>query len=545
MTSTITLRQIYLLLLVVAAASVTGRLLSANRVVEPYLTRDEANPRDPRGPWPKARPLPSPMFSSNDVSRWATIRALVDEGTYVIGQRTWLDPEHKTYKDTGITFEPGWGGVDKVMDPDTGKFYSSKPTLFPTLLAVEYWLLKNLFGWTLTTHLYTVVRVMLFTVNVIPLFFYWLVLARLVDRFGTTDWGKLFVFAAACFGTFLTTFATSLNNHTIAACTALYALYFGLNVWSSAGPLAGFAWKNCFLAGTFAALTAAVELPALSFLVGLFALLLWKAPRVALIGFAPPVALVVAAGLLTNYLAIGKLTPAYAEFGGKSTWYTYEGSHWKPDPSKPRRGIDFAANHEGRAEYVFHFLLGHHGVFSLSPIWLLSAAGMVVTLRQFLRLRHSRATEPPHATESPPATEPPASEAVNPEAIVESGLVPPASPPPPEEQPKPPDSSTERDRWLVAGLTAYLTVVVVGFYLVISNNYGGNTSGPRWLFWLTPFWLLTMLPVADWLSARRWGRFLALAMLAVSVASVTFPAWNPWRQPWIYHWLDSQGLIPY
>jgi hypothetical protein len=98
---------------------------------------------------------------------------------------------------------------------------------------------------------------------------------------------------------------------------------------------------------------------------------------------------------------------------------------------------------------------------------------------------------------------------------------------------------------MIALLTVYLTVVVVGFYLVISNNYGGNTSGPRWLFWLTPFWLLTMLPVADWLAGRRWGRIMALVMLAVSVVSVTFPAWNPWRQPWIYHWLDSQGLIPY
>ena len=44
---------------------------------------------------------------------------------------------------------------------------------------------------------------------------------------------------------------------------------------------------------------------------------------------------------------------------------------------------------------------------------------------------------------------------------------------------------------------------------------------------------------------ERGGRILALALLAVSVASVTFPAWNPWRQPWLYQWLDSQGLIPY
>jgi hypothetical protein len=98
---------------------------------------------------------------------------------------------------------------------------------------------------------------------------------------------------------------------------------------------------------------------------------------------------------------------------------------------------------------------------------------------------------------------------------------------------------------MIALLTAYLTVVVVGFYLVISNNYGGNTSGPRWLFWLTPFWLLTMLPVVDRLSVSRRGRIVALVLLGISVASVTFPAWNPWRQPWLYQFMDSQGLIPY
>jgi hypothetical protein len=535
MTSTINLRQIYVLLLLVAAASITGRLLSANRVVEPYLTRNKTDLEDGRSVWPEKRPLPSPMFSSNDVSRWATIRALVDEGTYVIGQRTWLDPERKTYTDSGITFEPGWGGVDKVMDPETGKFYSSKPTLLPTVLAGEYWLLKNMFGWTLTTHLFTVVRVILFTVNVIPLIFYWLVLGRLVDRFGTTDWGKLFVFVAGCFGTFLTTFATSLNNHTIAACTALYALYFGLRVWTSAKAANG-ALRDSVLAGTFAALTAAVELPALSFLVGLFALLVWRAPKPALLGFVPPVAVVIAAGLLTNYLAIGKLTPAYAEFGSKSEWYTYPGSHWRDDPTKDRRGIDFAWKKENRITYVFHFLVGHHGVFSLTPIWLLSMGGMILTLRQFFRERKANSEEPLPAVAADSNEVVSSSESIQEEATDLQSA---------QRAEKMEEMSRKSEQWLLAALTAYLTIVVVGFYLVISNNYGGNTSGPRWLFWLTPFWLLVMLPVVDRLAATRGGRALALALLAISVISASFPAWNPWRQPWLYQFLDSQGLIPY
>ena len=47
---------------------------------------------------------------------------------------------------------------------------------------------------------------------------------------------------------------------------------------------------------------------------------------------------------------------------------------------------------------------------------------------------------------------------------------------------------------LFAGMTLAVSVVVVGFYVVRTNNYGGNTSGPRWLFWLTPLWLLAIPP---------------------------------------------------
>jgi hypothetical protein len=54
-----------------------------------------------------------------------------------------------------------------------------------------------------------------------------------------------------------------------------------------------------------------------------------------------------------------------------------------------------------------------------------------------------------------------------------------------------------------------------------------------------------MLPAADWLGKRRWGRVLASALLAISVLSVSYPAWNPWRHPWIYNYMDWRGWISY
>ena len=66
---------------------------------------------------------------------------------------------------------------------------------------------------------------MLLATNVLPLVLYFVLLARLVEREGTTDWGRLFVMGAATWGTYLTTFAVTLNNHLPAAISVLIAVY--------------------------------------------------------------------------------------------------------------------------------------------------------------------------------------------------------------------------------------------------------------------------------------------------------------------------------
>src|SRR5438552_19094911 len=92
-----TRRSVYLLLTAVAVAVAAARVFGAEVVREPSRytppTPDaySSNPPDPPRIWPKERPDPSPMFSSNDKSRWATIRALVDEKTYSIGRRVHPD----------------------------------------------------------------------------------------------------------------------------------------------------------------------------------------------------------------------------------------------------------------------------------------------------------------------------------------------------------------------------------------------------------------------------------------------------------------------
>jgi hypothetical protein len=457
-----------------------------------------------------------PVLGDNDRSRWATVRALVDHGTYAIGHRE-RDTVAGWYSDRGIIAEHDWKTIDKVLRPDTQEFYSSKPPLLATLVAGEYWVLKQAFGWSITKERGPVVRVILLTVNGLPLLAYLLLLTRLVEGLGRTDWGRIYVVTAACFGTFLTTFATTLNNHTVAACGALFTLYSFLRIWSKRpgsgkegpdaesgrqrlGGVSGFA-----ACGFFAGWTACNEMPAVLFAAALALLLLRWAPRRTLFIFVPAAALPVAAFLLTNYLAIGQIRPAYME--GSESWYQFEGSYWGAVNGEPVRvGLDAAGEKETKLDYAFHLLEGHHGIFSLSPIYLLAGVGVLFGVpRREDQVRHDA-------------------------------------------------SSGEDDRIalnrlaalrVINGLTLLLTVALLAFYISRTNNYGGWTSGPRWFFWLTPLWLLAMLPIADQLSASRWGRGLAYILLAVSVFSASYPGDNPWHHPWLFDFLKWCGYLPY
>jgi hypothetical protein len=290
----------------------------------------------------------------------------------------------------------------------------------------------------------------------------------------------------------LTTFSVVLTNHVpAAACTACSGWLVhrircdGLRSWTAFAA-----------AGLTAGLAAALELPALAWCAAVIALLAAVDLRRTITAAVPAAALVAALSIGTNWLAHGTPLPPYAhrDSAGPGNWYDYSltlpngrvlNSYWR-NPQGVDRGEPSAA------AYAWHALVGHHGIFSLTPAWLLTIPGLVGLASA--RRRHARPGQ----------------------------------------------------REMALAIAA-VSIVVIGFYLTrpqLDRNYGGMTSGFRWAFWLAPLWAAAAVPAVDRLAGSRLGRGVALALLGLSVLSAAYPTWNPWTPPWIQQWMIHAGWLP-
>ncbi len=497
----------------------------------------------------------SPMFSANDRSRWCSVAALVEEGVWEIDKVI----ENERSNPDAVR----WDTIDKVQHRGRdGRVhsYSSKPPLLSAIVASEYWLLRRITGWQLTETPLPVVRTLLTVNHLVCLAVLMMLLASFLEPMFVSDWTRYFVVAVAGWGTFLTTFAVTLNNHLPAATTAMATVWLADRMMRYPDRSL---WSRGFWAGIFAALTVAFELPAAS-LAGIVALIvLYRTRGGFFAGFVPAAALVAAVVVGLNWWAHGTWRPAYsfrgdgpqvariqgafadeldrgnlpaeirgivvqqletsgnrpvgaARYSAEASawmgaaagtrwivtdetgngvfaihregddqwtlhewgnWYDFPGSYWRTRNDQ-RSEVDRGTADQW--QYAFHFLVGHHGVLLLTPVWLLAFAGML-----------------PLAT-----------------------------------------SRTLNRRWL--GLaTLVVTVVVTGFYLTRpehDRNYGGVTSGPRWLFWLIPLWLISMVPVVQMLARWQWGKTVCMILLAASMLSAMYSWTNPWVHPWPWFW---------
>ncbi len=407
------------------------------------------------------------LQSANDRSRWETVWSLVERRTFQIDE---------------IDAAPGWGTIDKVRHE--GHFYSSKPPLQSALVAGVYWGVKRLTGWNLSDNTAEVSRLILLIVNWLPQVLSLIVIAMLVERYARHDFGKLFVLAVASWATLLGPFTSSLNNHLPAAICVVLAMYPLLRVITD-----GEHRKRYFaLAGFFAGATFTFELPAALLVVVFGALLLKANPKRTLTVFVPAALIPIIAFVALNCVVTGTLLPFYSSYGSDKYVYEHEGipSYW----SHPQ-GLD--RNLDTPLMYFVHCTIGHHGLLSLTPVWLLTLVGWFGWRRW-------------------------------PEYRQRTMLV------------------------VGAGLTA----VVLGFYLSRTQNYnyGGNSIALRWMLWLSPLWMFAMIPVFDAWGSRRGFQMLSSCLLAASVVSASLPGSNPWQSTWLlslmerWKWVDPPEPPP-
>jgi hypothetical protein len=427
-----------------------------------------------------------PFLSGNDRSRWMTVRSLVELGTYEI--------------DEFVTKDAAWDTIDMVAHLNTEgeqRLYSSKPPLQATLIAGPYWVINRLTGMTLGTQPFEVGRILLFVVNILPLLLAWYWCARLIDEWTETDLAFVVTLLCLCFATLITPFATVLTNHLWGAVSAVATTWYGTRCWQGSRRALDF-----MAVGFWAAFTFTCELPAASFLGMMGLLLLFKVPRPTIVLGIPAVLLVVGAYFGANYLAHGKWSPPYSFGAGDvntsdsktaENWYDYEyirqtdgkkvESYWR----KPNNPLDLGEANS--AHYLFHSLIGHHGIFSLTPLFLLTFPGLYLLIRQ--------------------------------------------------------GRSDQRSWAIVVTITS---LVCLAFYLFLldtrQRNYGGQSSAFRQLLWLHPLWILAATPMIERLLKAKSGQWLLGILAAFSILAASYNTWNPWTQTWIWNMMLWLGLNP-
>ena len=465
--------------------------------------------------------LRQPTFmGANDVSRWCTVWSLLERGSYVIDDCPWrFETQDKVYRAPKNAALVDGG-------PPVKHYYSSKPALLPTLIAAILYPVRKATGvpldavvlqpratrWTQHPDPSSPLKVkgvletppepvrwpvyvfylkpIVILCNVIPFAVYLTLFARVLDRAAGNDWAWFFAISAAAFGTYLLPFNQTLNNHTIAAYSGFFAVYPFLRIWDQeqATP-----WRFAAV-GFFAAFATTNELPALALFASLGGCLLIHYPRKTLLYFTAGAAVPLVAFAAAQYAVFGEFKLAYESFGGEE--YLYEGSFWKT----PLELDAFNDHPEPYSVYLLHMTLGHHGFFSLTPVFLFSLWGAIRLIWQGGFRSCGLFRRPP---QSPPLA-------------------------------------------IIAWITLLVTAVLLAFYTwnPKARNYGGSTQGLRWLFWIIPLWMLLLARGVEGGGASPLARRLALLALVVSAVSVGYAMRNPWTHPWILDAMEHLNLYP-
>ncbi|MCC6511042.1 MAG: hypothetical protein IT423_18210 [Pirellulaceae bacterium] len=492
-----------------------------------------------------------PFHSANDRSRWCSVAALGGYGQFEIDPFLQIrDP--KTKRRT-------WNTIDMVRHRGRDgrqHYYSSKPPLLSAMHAGVYAIVRAVTGLSLVSQPFTTARIILFLVNWLPLAGFWWLWGKYWQQQSKSLWAFTVIMLLMLWGTFVSTFANTLNNHLPGAIAAGMSLWALLKIIYDGQP----ARRWFILAAASAAMCAVCELPALSWVAAVCLLLIQvdfkKAVMGVLVGMLP----ITLAFMIVNYLAHGDLRPPYAHravgplvttldlpastddptasalstlqlaqgpivaavrdkdyqlsdaakiqvtrtpgvhelwddatqyrfalvIEGQSIkvhqwddWYDYPNSYWYPDSKK---GVD--KGEPSRAVYLFHTTFGHHGLFSLTPMWLLLPLGAwsiwQLSTGAFIRRLFDLRVQ------------------------------------------------------VMLAIVATSLVCFVFYMLrpLEDRNYGGVSCGFRWMHWFAPLWCWLVGHALGHIRHNGWRAIVWLA-LGLSIFSACVPWQNPWTSPWL------------
>lgn len=515
----------------------------------------------------------TPFLSANDRSRWCNIASLLEDHTYVIDR--FLDIRDSKGKTRT------WYSIDMVRHADesgTEHYYSSKPPLLTFAYTAVTWPVMVLTQRRLSEYPMLVGRIAMILINIPAMMVFAIWWRRIVRDRVENSWAQFLLLVGGLFGTFLTTFVVTLNNHTQAAVCLVITLALIHRIFQARTTTTDNVNNKTFwlfvVLGFFAGCCVVCEMPALAwaaviplivfdkrfwikdwiaYCVGLVPVLLaivgvnwyahgdWRPPYYHREALGKELLAVSSdkVPMLKNVDVLHKLDAATlnqlassfdsAEIKDKlnvvspivieparrretlrliandvndaqvqrrfavvlndgqwkihqwNDWYDYPRSYWL---AENKRGVDIGE--PSPVVYAWNCLFGHHGVFSLTPLFLLSIPGAWIAAR--------------------------------------SG-----------------DLATKR---LALGIVA-VSVICMAFYLSraqLDRNYGGVASGFRWQFFLIPAWLWLSVHVFGdrytWFE-KSWARRVVELLLVISLFSAWYPAANPWQHPWMYQWYLS------
>ncbi len=507
-----------------------------------------------------------PFLSANDRSRWCAIAALTEEGAWEIDKYIeLLDSKGKSKI---------WNTIDMVkhVGPDGREHsYSSKPPLLTLLYAGICKPITMIAGKKLTEEPFLIGRWLLVIANGIPLLLWWIWWHRWLERNVPDETARWLLLNVAVWGTFLTTFAATLNNHLHGALFFCVSLTLTWQVLRDARAGYSTPWGVWLSLGVSSAMTVACELPALAWVAALGVILLAADPKRMLVGFGCGSAMIAAAFLASNYWAHGDWRPPYSHRGLGSEIAQLAGLDTQNPPTVDQviAALDtskypitpMAQIIPARLEGVLQLydestmcrvaLTSKEGSWKVhlwddwydypKSYWLPDNKKGVDRgepdrwryLMHFTIGHHGVLSLTPFwvwAIAGAACWIAIGNRALSLESSQESI----------------PTHSWWR-QWLmsdraIASAIAAVSLVCIGFYAsrdVVDRNYAGVCSGFRWMFWLIPGWLWLSVPAVQWSvrEKRQWAYGLLSVAIAISVLSATIPWTNPWSHPWPYRLL--------